>query len=37
MKLPKASYGELHFLHTSELGEFFLGGDAITHSFKNHK
>ena len=23
--------------HKSELGEFFLGSDAITHSYKNHK
>jgi hypothetical protein len=23
--------------HNSELGEFFLGSDAITHSYKNHK
>lgn len=27
-----------HYLyHKSELGEFFLGSDAITHSYKNHK
>ena len=26
-----------YLYHKSELGEFFLGSDAITHSFKNHK
>ncbi len=28
---------EVYLYHTSELGEFFLGSDAITHSYKNHK
>jgi hypothetical protein len=27
----------VYLYHTSELGEFFLGSDAITHSYKNHK
>jgi len=26
-----------YLYHKSELGEFFLGSDAITHSYKNHK
>jgi hypothetical protein len=26
-----------YLYHNSELGEFFLGSDAITHSYKNHK
>ena len=26
-----------YLYHESELGEFFLGSDAITHSYKNHK
>lgn len=26
-----------YLYHQSELGEFFLGSDAITHSYKNHK
>ncbi len=26
-----------YLFHNSELGEFFLGSDAITHSYKNHK
>ena len=26
-----------YLYHISELGEFFLGSDAITHSYKNHK
>ena len=26
-----------YLYHDSELGEFFLGSDAITHSYKNHK
>jgi hypothetical protein len=25
-----------YLYHNSELGEFFLGSDAITHSYKNH-
>jgi hypothetical protein len=42
--LPKGKTFELHdnkngayLYHKSELGEFFLGSDAITHSYKNHK
>ena len=27
----------VYLYHISELGEFFLGSDAITHSYKNHK
>lgn len=27
----------IYLYHCSELGEFFLGSDAITHSYKNHK
>ncbi|QQS51022.1 MAG: hypothetical protein IPM71_15975 [Bacteroidota bacterium] len=27
----------IYLYHSSELGEFFLGSDAITHSYKNHK
>jgi len=27
----------VYLYHESELGEFFLGSDAITHSYKNHK
>lgn len=27
----------IYLYHQSELGEFFLGSDAITHSYKNHK
>jgi hypothetical protein len=27
----------VYLYHRSELGEFFLGSDAITHSYKNHK
>jgi len=27
----------VYLCHKSELGEFFLGSDAITHSYKNHK
>ena len=26
-----------YLYHKSEVGEFFLGSDAITHSYKNHK
>jgi hypothetical protein len=26
-----------YLYHKSEFGEFFLGSDAITHSYKNHK
>jgi len=26
-----------YLYHKSELGEFFLGSDAITHSYKHHK
>jgi len=26
----------VYLYHKSELGEFFLGSDAITHSYKNH-
>jgi hypothetical protein len=26
-----------YLYHKSELGEFYLGSDAITHSYKNHK
>jgi len=29
--------GGVYLYHKSELGEFFLGSDAITHSYKNHK
>ncbi|MDR1682284.1 MAG: hypothetical protein LBS25_02695 [Candidatus Symbiothrix sp.] len=28
--------GRVYLYHHSELGEFFLGSDAITHSYKNH-
>ncbi len=42
--LPKGHLFELrddkkgaYLYHESELGEFFLGSDAITHSYKNHK
>jgi hypothetical protein len=28
---------EVYLYHNSELGEYFLGSDAITHSYKNHK
>ncbi|MFC1760238.1 DUF6994 family protein, partial [Candidatus Neomarinimicrobiota bacterium] len=28
---------EVYLYHKSELGEFILGSDAITHSYKNHK
>ena len=41
--LPNGKYFELSYnkksiylYHQSELGEFFLGSDAITHSYKNH-
>ena len=27
----------VYLYHNSELGEYFLGSDAITHSYKNHK
>lgn len=27
----------VYLYHNSDLGEFFLGSDAITHSYKNHK
>ena len=27
----------IYLYHTSELGEYFLGSDAVTHSYKNHK
>lgn len=27
----------VYLYHKSEIGEFFLGSDAITHSYKNHK
>lgn len=27
----------VYLYHKSEFGEFFLGSDAITHSYKNHK
>ena len=27
----------VYLYHKSELGEFFLGSDAITHSYKHHK
>jgi hypothetical protein len=27
----------IYLFHKSELGEFYLGSDAITHSYKNHK
>lgn len=43
-RLPNGNLLELHddkkgvyLYHKSELGEFFLGSDAITHSYKNHK
>ncbi|MDR1632566.1 MAG: hypothetical protein LBR97_06775 [Dysgonamonadaceae bacterium] len=29
--------GNTYLYHKSELGEFFFGSDAITHSYKNHK
>jgi hypothetical protein len=29
--------GGAYLYHNSELGEFFLGSDAITHSYRNHK
>jgi hypothetical protein len=42
--LPNGNLFELHenkngayLYHESKLGEFFLGSDAITHSYKNHK
>jgi hypothetical protein len=42
--LPNGKHFELYdnkngnyLYHKSELGEFFLGSDAITHSYKNHK
>lgn len=42
--LPNGAFFELrdnkkgaYLYHKSELGEFFLGSDAITHSYKNHK
>jgi hypothetical protein len=42
--LPKGKIYELqdnkngaYLYHKSEFGEFFLGSDAITHSYKNHK
>jgi len=42
--LPNGKFFELcdnkdgvYLYHLSELGEFFLGSDAITHSYKNHK
>jgi len=42
--LPNGKYFDLHddrpntyLYHSSELGEFFLGSDAIIHSYKNHK
>lgn len=42
--LPNREFFELsdtktgtYLYHRSELGEFFLGSDAITHSYKNHK
>jgi len=42
--LPKGNLFELfdnkngaYLYHKSGLGEFFLGSDAITHSYKNHK
>lgn len=42
--LPNGSIFELcddrdgsYLYHVSELGEFFLGSDAITHSYKSHK
>ncbi len=42
--LPTGKTFELHdnkigvyLYHKSEFGEFFLGSDAITHSYKNHK
>jgi hypothetical protein len=42
--LPNGNPFELHenvkgayLYHESELGEFFLGSDAITHSYKNHQ
>lgn len=27
----------VYLYHNSKLGEYFLGSDAITHSYKNHK
>ncbi|RLD04621.1 MAG: hypothetical protein DRI56_10930 [Chloroflexota bacterium] len=42
--LPNGTFFELrdkkngaYLYHKSEFGEFFLGSDAITHSYKNHK
>ena len=42
--MPNGNPFELHenvkgayLYHESELGEFFLGSDAITHSYKNHQ
>ncbi len=42
--LPNGKFFELsdskydsYLYHKSELGEFFLGSDAITHSYRNHK
>lgn len=34
--LDDKKYGA-YLYHKSELGEFYLGSDAITHSYKNHK
>lgn len=43
-KLPNEEYFELtdkksgaYLYHKSVLGEFYLGSDAITHSYRNHK
>lgn len=43
-KLPNGEYFELtdkksgaYLYHKSVLGEFYLGSDAITHSYRNHK
>lgn len=35
-ELTDNKYG-VYLYHNSELGEYFLGSDAITHSYKNHK
>ena len=42
--MPRGNFLELrdnkngaYLYHESELGEFFFGSDAITHSYKNHK
>lgn len=32
-----SNYNGVYLYHNSDLGEFFLGSDAITHSYKNHK